>query len=256
MSAPVQVQRFASARVAACGALALALAGALLVLLAPERQDAWQPLLGAAIGFPMVVAFGSAILAGQERLAWVGVTAGMVLTVAAGHLGMPGGQALPATAWSLGDVVWAVRFPILYGGVALIVISRSPAFGLRQILDGLIGAFAAAALMELLVVPWMAAGAHADATTVALHTRYPLLDMAVVGFLVGAAALNAWPVRTWLPLAADMALFLICQVVDVHGALAHPGEAMSWVTYPGYLAAGWLIATVVYALRARPGQAD
>src|SRR3954454_8407165 len=249
MPVQAQVQRLASARVAACGAVALALAGAAVVLLAPAQTAAWQALLGLAIGFPLVIALGSAIAAGAERPAWVAIAAGMALTVAAGHLGMPGGQSMPAQAWSAGDVVWLLRFPILYGGVALIVVARCPAVGVRQALDGLIGAFAAAALMELLVVPWMTAGAHADATTVALHARYPLLDIAVVGFLAGAAALNSWPVRTWLPLAADMVLFLVCQVVDARAGLAHPAEAMSWATYPGYLAAGWLIASVVYALR-------
>jgi two-component system cell cycle response regulator len=232
-----------------------AVLGGIVALLAPSSSALWQPLLGLATGLPLFIAFGAAIAGGAERRAWIAVAAGMGLTVAAGKLGMPGGQSLPARAWSAGDVVWLARFPVLYGGLALLIVSRSPAFGLRQVLDGLIGAFAAAALTRMFVMPWVVAGAQADATTVSVHAALPLLDVAVVGFLAGAAALNAWRPAVWLPLALDMALFVGCEIVDTHAGLAHPGVPMSWATYPGYLAAAWLIAAAVSALRASPGRA-
>src|SRR3954470_3038823 len=235
-------------------ALVPALLGGLVVLFAPASNGLWQPLLGLATGLPLFIAFGAAIASGTERRAWIAVAAGMGLTVVAGKLGMPGGQSLPARAWSAGDAIWLARFPVLYGGLALLIVRRSPAFGLRQVLDGLIGAFAAAALTQMFVVPWVVDGAQADATTVAVHAALPLLDVGVVGFLAGAAALNAWRPAVWLPLALDMALFVACEIVDAHAGLVHPGVPMSWATYPGYFAAAWLIAAAVRGLRTSPGR--
>ncbi len=52
----------------------------------------------------------------------------------------------------------------------------------------------------------------------------------------------------WLPLALDMAVFVACEVIDAHHALMHPALRIGWSTYPGYLAAAWLIALAVLAL--------
>ncbi len=248
-------RRLAVTVIVALGVLAAA-AGGLLALLAPASRGAWQGLLGLALVIPLFGSLGTAIAGDSERRAWVAVAVGFGLTLVAGKLGMPGGEGIPAHAWSAADMLWLARFPILYGGLAVLVVSRTPAFGVRQSLDGLVGAFAASALAALIVLPWLTTGARAEDTTVSVNALVPLLDVFAAGFLAGAGALNAWPSAIWLPLALDMAVFVSCEMIDMHRALIHPSLAMGWSTYPGYLAAAWLIAFAVFGLLRFSGRAQ
>ena len=119
--------------IVAVGLLA-ALIGGLLAFAEPEHQALWQGSLGLALAAPVFGSVGIVIALRRERAAWVAVTAGFVVTFAAGKLGMPGGAGLPARAWSAGDVLWLGRFVVLYGGLLSLVVVRTPQFGVRQVL--------------------------------------------------------------------------------------------------------------------------
>jgi diguanylate cyclase (GGDEF)-like protein len=244
---------FAIRMIAGLGLL-VGVGGGLVAVLDPGAHAVWQTLLGLALAVPLLGPVAIAIATGLERGAWVAVTTGFALTIVAGKLGMPGGEGLPAQSWSAAYVLWLVRFPVLYGGLAVLVVARSPAFGLRQVLDGLVGGFAAAALGALLVVPWLTAGARPDETTVTVHALVPLLDVFAAGCLIGAGVLNAWPPAIWLPLALDMALFVTCELIDTHSALIHPSLLVGFSTYPGYLVSAWLVALAVLGLLRCPGR--
>ena len=244
-------RRWVPKLIVAAGLLA-ALIGGLLALAEPQHKAVWQGPLGLALAAPVFGSLGMALALRRERAAWVAVTVGFVVTFAAGKLGMPGGEGMPARAWSAGDVLWLGRFVVLYGGLLSLVIARSPQFGVRQVLDGLVGAFAAAALVAVLVLPWLRTGAVADHTTVSVDALLPLLDVLVAGFLVGAGALNGWAVAIWLPLALDMVVFIASEVTDLHHSLMHPSLAIGWATYAGYLASAWLVGLAVFGLVRSP----
>jgi len=194
--------------------------------------------------FALLVAIARGVRTGTDRGAHLMLAAGFVLTGIGAGLGMPSGRvAAPPDAF-VGDALWLARYPLLYGSLALILRAHGPRSGFGQALDGLLGAFGAAAVFVLVTPNLVDASA-----TAALRSIYPLLDVLVVGFLVGAALLNGWRLAHWLPLMLGILAFGICQTVDVHAMLAHPSRVPNGVTVPGYLLSGWLLAVAVFALQ-------
>ena len=189
-----------------------------------SRRPAARPLYQACLNgvglFALLVAIARGVRTGTDRRAHLLLAAGFVLTGVAAGLGMPSGHvAAPPDAFA-GDVLWLARYPLLYGALAVLLRSRGPRLGLGQVVDGLLGAFAAASVF-VLVTPHLV---HASPTAV-LRSVYPVLDVLVVGFLVGAALLNGWRLAHWLPLMLGILAFGICETVDVQAMLVHPSAA-------------------------------
>jgi diguanylate cyclase (GGDEF)-like protein/putative nucleotidyltransferase with HDIG domain len=242
-----------AARIAAAAALACAALGGLVRIAAPGSEPLWQALLGLAVAVPMAIAVGRGLATGRERTGWIGIVAGLVLTGLAAELGgMPSGHGVPAAEVGLADLAWLARYPLLYGGLGLLLFSRTPALGIRHVLDGLIGALAAAALFELLLGPRMLAGAIAPDAVVDLRSLNPLVDVLVLGFLGGAAVLNGWPKRAWLPLVLDILLLAVGELLDNRSAFTAPGEPLGWSTYPIYLLAAWFLTAAAFGLQRGP----
>jgi diguanylate cyclase (GGDEF)-like protein len=237
------------ARIAAVASIALAAAGAAVRFGFPSARAACEPLFGLAVGVPMALAVGRGLSLPRERPAWATLAVGLLLVLAASQLGMPSGHGAPPDAFGAGDALWLARFPFLYGALGLLVATRTPQFGVRPALDGLIGAFAAGGLFSLVAAPWIVGGAQADPGLVDVRSLYPLLEVLVLGFLAGAAALNGWPARIWLPLLLDIGLFAAAGTLDIRHALQHPGEPLGWATYPGFLVAAWSLAAACFAMQ-------
>jgi two-component system cell cycle response regulator len=238
------------ARLTARIAAASVTLGLIVRLAAPAAEPLWGALFGAAIAIPMMLSLGRGLTLGRETPAWGLVTLGLVLTLVAGQLGMPGGQTASPTDLGAADAIWLLRYLFVYSGLFLLLRARVPEFGARGILDAVIGAFAAAGLFQLLVGDWIVGDATGTAATV--RSLYPLIDVLVIGALGGAAVLNGWPLKIWLPLGIDLALFLTGAALDLHHAIAAPGEVLGWGSYPIFLIAGWCLAAAVFAFQQNP----
>jgi two-component system, cell cycle response regulator len=215
-----------------------------LTLAAPGTGPLHQASLSGLGMFALLVAIARGVRTGTDRRAHLLLAAGFILTGVGAGLGMPSGRVAPPPDAFFGDAVWLARYPLLYGSLALLLRTRGPRFGLGQAVDGLLGAFAAAAVF-VLATPHLALGSG----TAVLRSTYPLLDVLVVGFLVGAALLNGWRLAHWLPLMLGILAFGISETVDVRAMIVHPARVPSGVTMPGYLLSGWLLAAAVFALQ-------
>lgn len=236
-----------------CG-LVLAAAGGVVYAAARDARAAWEPLLNLAVLVPMAIALARGLATRRETVAWTGVALGLAVTAVAGAFGMPSGHAAPDGGFGAGDVLWIVRYPLLYGALALLVAARSPRIDVRAVLDGLVGAFALAGLFALAVGPWLVDGALADPAVTDLRSLYPVLDVLALGFLAGAAVLNGWPRWVWVPLVADMTLFLAGNTVDIRAGLRDPGEPLGWSSFPLFLASAWCLAFAIFALQQTAGR--
>ena len=261
MSAPTPSRRALHAwralprpvRLSTAAALVFALFGGLMRVLAPEVDPLWQAPLNLAVGIPMITAvWTGARRYPAERLGWLAAGAGLVLTGIAAQFGMPSGHVVPPAELGLPDALWLARYPLLYGGLAVLMAARSESLGIRHALDGLIGAFAAGAVFALTVSPWMVEGAQAPASVVDVRSIYPLLDVLVLGFLGGAAVLNGWPMRAWLPLVLDIALLVVAEVIELRGAFLDPSAPIGWATFPLFLAASWFLSAAAFSLQSAP----
>jgi diguanylate cyclase (GGDEF)-like protein len=135
----------------------------------------------------------------HERGAWVLLGAGL-LSWTAGEawyslfLADAESPAVPSGA----DLLWLAFYPACYAALVLLVRSRQRKLHFSLWLDGVIGAFAVAAVGAALVFgAIVAAGADAGAVFT-IDLIYLLGDFALIGFVVAVFALTGWrPGATW-----------------------------------------------------------
>ena len=131
---------------------------------------------------------GAAVETG--RLAWFAFGAGLGLW-AAGDLywSFEISTSADAPYPSIADALFLAGYPALYAGVALLVKARVPRFSSSIWLDGAIGALAAAALGTALLHPALTGLTGKASIAVATDLAYPLLDIVLLAFVVGAVAI-------------------------------------------------------------------
>ena len=137
---------------------------------------------------------------------------------------------LAVMSWATGDTVWTMTigndpsppapsfadlgylgvYPLAY--VSLILLLRSRMGSLRSglWLDGVIGAFAVAALGTAALLPAIVGALGGSPASVATNLAYPLADVILIALVVWGLALTGWrPGRTWGCLAAGLLVFAI-----------------------------------------------
>ena len=90
------------------------------------------------------------------------------------------------------DAVWLCFYPFVYATLALLVRGRGRRFELTTWLDGLIGALSVAAVTAAVVFDPLVALTGGDAATVTTNLAYPIGDLLLLGFVVGAFILHGW----------------------------------------------------------------
>ncbi len=90
------------------------------------------------------------------------------------------------------DAVWLCFYPFVYATLALLVRGRGRRFELTTWLDGLIGALSVAAVTAAVVFDPLVALTGGDAATVTTNLAYPIGDLLLLGFVVGAFTLHGW----------------------------------------------------------------
>jgi two-component system cell cycle response regulator len=152
------------------------------------------------------VCLARGLLVRAERAAWLSIGAGLCSSAAGDvywTLKLSGLDNLPYP--SLADVFYLVTYPALFAGVGLLVRSRLSRFHASLWLDGLIGALAVASVGAAILYPAIRGATDGDAAAIATNLAYPLGDLLLLSFVVGALALTGWrPGRSWIFLGAGL----------------------------------------------------
>jgi two-component system, cell cycle response regulator len=148
-----------------------------------------------------------AALVPAQRGAWLIMGAGLVCWCL-GDLyyalfvegpGAAGGKVSPA------DALYLVFYPCCYAALTLLLSAHLHELRIGMWLDGLIGGLAAAAVGAAVILPPILHGAHGDTASLGVALAYPIGDLLLLAFTVGALAVTGWrPGRVWLLIAAAM----------------------------------------------------
>jgi two-component system cell cycle response regulator len=110
-----------------------------------------------------------------------------------------GGSVSPA------DALYLVFYPCCYVALVLLLSAHLRELRIGMWLDGLIGGLAAAAVGAALILPPILRGAHGDAAALGVALAYPVGDLLLLIFTLGALGMTGWrPGRVWLLMAAAM----------------------------------------------------
>ena len=192
-----------------------------------------------------------------ERTAWFLIGGGLAAWTAgdaywAFHLSDRQEVAYPSAA----DAARLLMFPAAYAGIVLLVRARVPRFHASLWLDGAIGALAIAAVTAAVLYPAIERATHGDVEAVAASIAYPLGDLLLVGFVVGAVALTGWrPGRGFVLIALGLVLNAVANGINLYRdatgvTLDHSAVDSLWLLSALLIAlAAWIPPTRSPALR-------
>jgi two-component system cell cycle response regulator len=190
-------------------------------------------MFGAALA---VIARGIAVK--TQRAAWLAMGAGL-LSWSVGELyftffvegpGIAGGGVSPA------DGFYLAMYPCMYAALMLLAGAHLRELRISLWLDGLIGGLGAAVLAAVVVLPPIAATAHGDLGSVALTLAYPIGDLLLMIFAIGALGMTGWrPGRVWLLIAASMLMTTIADSTYLYHTATDTYREGTWIEglWPG-----------------------
>jgi two-component system, cell cycle response regulator len=183
----------------------------------------------------------------RERGAWLLLGGALVLwTVADIYFSLFVQDLDPIPIPSVADGLWLGFYPPAYAALVLLV--RSRLWGLRRgmWLDGVIGAFAVAALCAAVVVqPVVSSGLGGSVWQVATTLAYPLADLILLSVTTLILALNGWRLEpTWRLLGAGFLVFAVADAVYFWQTSHGTYEA------GGPVDVGWLLMALLCAAAA------
>jgi two-component system cell cycle response regulator len=190
-------------------------------------------MFGAALA---VIARGITVKA--QRAAWLAMGAGL-LSWSVGELYFtffvegPGGTGGPV---SPADGFYLAMYPCMYVALMLLVGAHLRELRISLWLDGLIGGLGAAVLAAAIVLPPIAATAHGSAGSVALTLAYPIGDLLLMIFAIGALGMTGWrPGRVWLLIAASLLMTAIADSTYLYHTATDTYREGTWIEglWPG-----------------------
>lgn len=125
----------------------------------------------------------------------------------------------PRSVPSVADLAWLAMYAAVLGGLVSLARIRARRWSVPLVLDGLVGALAASAVVVTLLYPTLRALSVPGTRTAELvvDLAYPVLDLAVIVVLVGVLVAFEWrpPPAVW-GLAAGTAGFAVIDTVYVY----------------------------------------
>jgi two-component system, cell cycle response regulator len=188
-----------------------------------------------------------AIAVKAQRAAWLVMGAG-VLCWSLGELyftlflegpGNAGGSVSPA------DGLFLAMYPCMYVALTLLVGAHLRELRISIWLDGLIAGLAAAALAAAIVLPPIVASVRGDTASFAFSLAYPIGDILLLIFTIGALGITGWrPGRVWLLIAASMLISAVADSTYVYQTATDTYRAGTW------LEGLWPAAAILLAIAA------
>jgi diguanylate cyclase (GGDEF)-like protein len=188
-----------------------------------------------------------AVRIAEERLPWALIGLG-ILSWTAGEIYYTG------VLWTLSDVPfpspadagYLLMPPLVFAGLTLLLRSRNERVPATAWADGFVAALAVSAVCAAIVYGSAASSAAGgDVIKTVTTLAYPISDLILGGFVIGALATSGWRLdRTWSLLGAGVLTFWIADSLY----LVH--TANDTVQSPGWYDAGWWIGIACIAAAA------
>jgi two-component system cell cycle response regulator len=199
-------------------------------------------MFGAALA---VIARGITVKA--QRAAWLAMGAGL-LCWSLGELYFTlflEGPGAASGGVSVADVLYLAMYPCMYVALTLLVGAHLHELRISMWLDGLIAGLAAATVAAAVVLPPIVDSATGDVASVVVALAYPIGDILLLIFTIGALGVTGWrPGRVWLLIAASMLLSAIADSTYVYQTTTNTYTANTW------LEGLWPAAAVLLAVAA------
>ncbi len=158
-----------------------------------------------------------------------------------------GNQAHPPYP-TFADVLWLAWYPLMGIGIARLIKVRVPQFELHRWMDGLAVILIVLAAGFALVVQPVAAHANQGALATIVDFSYPVLDILLIGAVLGVYGLLGWrPEKVWVLIGLGIVTTTIADaafaVREAHGASNSGGYDFVWALSALLIAyAAWVLA--------------
>ena len=183
----------------------------------------------------------------EQRAAWLTMGAGL-LCWSLGELYFAlfvEGSGVASHSVSPADGLYLAMYPCLYVAIMLLLRAHLRELRVSLWLDGLIGGLAAATLAAAVLLPPIIDHTHGNIASVAISLAYPIGDLLLLIFTIGALGITGWrPGRVWLLIAASMLLNAIADTTYLYQTATSTYRAGRWVE------AMWPTAAVLLAIAA------
>jgi hypothetical protein len=147
---------------------------------------------------------------------------------------------------SVADALWLAFYPLTAAGIALLIRDRVPRFELHRWMDGLAVMLIVLTLGAGLFLQPVADESGESAATTIVNFSYPILDMLLIGGILGVFGLLGWkPGRIWLVLGAGCVVMGLADatfaVQEARGSLVDNDYDFVWtVGALSIAAAAWV----------------
>jgi two-component system, cell cycle response regulator len=206
-----------------------------------------QGIYGVLMGGAALAVLARGVLVKAQRAAWLTMGGGLVCwclgdlysTLFIEGTGVASGSVTPA------DALYLVFYPCCYVALVLLVGAHMRELRIGMWLDGLIGGLAAGAVGAAAVLPPIVDHPHRSATAMAVALAYPIGDLLLLIFAIGALGITGWrPGRVWLLVAASMLVSAIADSAYLYLTATSSYRIGDWVQVL------WPTSTVLLAIAA------
>lgn len=143
------------------------------------------------------------------------------------------------------DAFYLAFYPCCYVALVLLMGAHLRELRIGMWLDGLIGGLGAAAVAAAVILPPIAGHAHGGTASMAVTLAYPIGDLLMLVFALGALGVTGWRAgRVWLLIAASMLVSAVADSGYLYLTATGEFHAGDWVQTL------WSVAPILLAIAA------
>ncbi|HEY2767687.1 MAG TPA: HD domain-containing phosphohydrolase [Solirubrobacteraceae bacterium] len=205
-----------------------------------------QGVYGVLTGGAALMTLARGALVRAQRAAWLTLGVGLLCSDLGDLYFALFVEGTPSAAGvTPADAFYLVFYPCCYVALVLLMGAHLRELRIGMWLDGLIGGLAAAAVAAAAILPAIMAHAHGDTASTAVALAYPIGDLLLLVFAIGALGMTGWrPGRVWLLIATSMLVSAIADAGYLYLNATGGFRLGDWVQLL------WSAATVMLALAA------